>query len=104
MFVIKGIGSDLVNPKETAAFLQGYGESAVDPAALAYYRYAWAVQDIAAYGEQVFLTPELTPESRLDGLQGFISLFEPGNIVSIALASPVQADDERQTDGGRLAA
>ena len=87
MFVVEGIGRDLVSSHETACFLQGYGSAAINPLALAYYRYAWAVQDMIEYGEQVLFSPDLSRESRRDALQGFISLFEPGNIVDIAFAS-----------------
>jgi spectinomycin phosphotransferase len=87
MFVVGGIGGDLVGPHETACFLQGYGESAIDSRALVYYRYAWAVQDMAAYAEQVFFLPDFGEESRRDAVDGFMSLFEPGNIVALALAS-----------------
>jgi spectinomycin phosphotransferase len=69
MFVIGGIGRDLVSSQETAFFLQGYGDTAVDSGALAYYRYAWAVQDMGAYGEQVFFSPDLSEETRRDAVR-----------------------------------
>jgi spectinomycin phosphotransferase len=87
MFVVGGIGRDLVNPHETACFFEGYGDTTIDPLALVYYRYAWAVQDMGAYGERVFFLPDLGEESRHDAVRGFIDLFGPGNIVEIALAS-----------------
>jgi len=87
MFVVVGIGRDLVSPRQTACFLQGYGEVDIDPEALTYYRYAWAVQDLAAYGEQVLLLPGLGEATRRDALEGLKSLFEPGNIVEIAFGS-----------------
>src|SRR5436853_7829208 len=49
----------LVGPREEELFLQGYGATTVDPLALTYYRYAWAVSDIGAFGAQVFLRPDL---------------------------------------------
>jgi spectinomycin phosphotransferase len=87
MFVVGGIGGDGVGSQETEWFLQGYGNDDVDPLALAYYRTAWAVQDIGAYSEELFFTPHLGRESRRAALQGFQSLFAPGNIVERALAS-----------------
>jgi spectinomycin phosphotransferase len=87
MFVVAGIGSDLVDEDETACFLQGYGDTEIDRQALTYYRYAWAVQDIAAYGEWIFFLPDLSLETRLDAVRGFKKQFEPGNIVDIAFAS-----------------
>jgi spectinomycin phosphotransferase len=87
MFVIGGIGGDGVGPNETACFLEGYGSTAINPDALAYYRYAWAVQDIAAYGEQVFFSRDLGEDTRRAAVHGFMSLFLPEHIVALALAS-----------------
>lgn len=85
MFLVGGIGGDRVGPHETACFFEGYGETEIDAAALAYYRCAWAVQDIAAYGEQILFLPDLGEESRREAVQDFKSLFAPGRIVSLAL-------------------
>ncbi|MDQ3767383.1 MAG: aminoglycoside phosphotransferase family protein [Actinomycetota bacterium] len=87
MFVVGGIAPGLVRPKDTAAFLQGYGEASINPVALVYYRYAWAVQDIAAFGEQVLLLPSMGQKSRLAAVQDFKKLFQPGHIVQLARAS-----------------
>ncbi len=87
MFVIGG----LVGPRQEELFFQGYGETSVDPLALAYYRYARAVEDIGDYGEQVFLRPDLGPGARRAAVEGFMSLFTPGSIVSLAFASDDQA-------------
>lgn len=87
MFVIGGIGPGLVGPGDTACFLEGYGDAPIDPCALTYYRYAWAVQDIAAYAERVYLMPGLGEGTRREAVRGFMDLFEPGRIVDIALAS-----------------
>ena len=87
MFAVGGISSQLVTPPETARFLDGYRPVTIDPLALAYYRYAWAVADIWAYAETVFARPDLSVQLRLSEVGIFRSLFAPGNIVSIALAS-----------------
>lgn len=87
MFVVVGIRRGLVTPRETGCFFQGYGEATVDQRLLAYYRCAWAVQDIAAYAEQVLLSPALGEESRRAALDGFKELFEPGYIVELATAA-----------------
>jgi spectinomycin phosphotransferase len=87
MFVIGGIGRGLVSQRETACVLQGYGGAAVDADALAYYRYAWAVQDMGAYAEEVFFSPDLSAQSRRDAAHSFMGMFEPGNIIAIARAS-----------------
>lgn len=87
MFVIGGIGRGLVSPQETESFLRGYGEAAIDQRALAYYRYAWAAQEIGAYAEEVFFSPDLSAAARHDAVRSFIIQFEPGNIVDIARSS-----------------
>lgn len=87
MFVVGGIGGDLVGPHDTAWFFQGYGDAEVDRTALTYYRYAWAVQDMGAYGERVFFMPDLGEETRRDAVHGFMDMFKPGKIVAIAFAS-----------------
>lgn len=87
MFVIGGIGGDLVKSHETTCFLQGYGDTAIDHRALTYYRYAWAAQEMGAYAEDVFFSPDLSEQARSDSVRAFIDLFAPGNIVAIARAS-----------------
>jgi hypothetical protein len=84
MFVILGIDESLVTPADTEAFLEGYGEISIDPRLLSYYRRAWAVQDIAANGEEALLLPRLGDASRQDAVRGFELLFEPGSIVDVA--------------------
>jgi len=87
MFVVGGLRSGLVGPREEARFFEGYGATAVDPLALAYYRYAWAVSDIGAYGAQVLFRPDLGPDSRREAVDWFMRLFSPGYIVALAFAS-----------------
>ena len=90
MFVLDGGISDrLVRPEDEALFLQGYGPVAADPLALAYYRYAWAASDIGEYAVQVFQRLDLGRADRQEGAERFMSLFEPGEIVSKALGSPI---------------
>jgi spectinomycin phosphotransferase len=89
MFVIGGISRRLIAPRDEALVLQGYGSVEVDPLALAYYRYAWAVSDISAYADQIVGRADLGAASRCDSVDRFLSLFAPGNIVSIALGSAV---------------
>jgi spectinomycin phosphotransferase len=91
MFAIGGISRRLVGPRQEALFLQGYGQEYgavdVDPLALAYYRYAWAVSDISAYGQQIVYRPDFGPLTRGRDTELLMSLFAPGEIVSIALES-----------------
>jgi spectinomycin phosphotransferase len=84
MFVIGGIDASLVRPEATAWFLEGYGDTTADPLALAYYRHAWAVQDVGSYGAQVFLEDKSRAAAAFSRLR---SLFEPGAIVELARAS-----------------
>ena len=72
-----------VEPARTV-FFDGYRETTVDPLALAYYRHAWAVQDIGGYGEQVFLEPSLDDEARSHAARILTGLFDPGGIVELA--------------------
>jgi spectinomycin phosphotransferase len=88
MFVVGGgISRWMVGPRDEELFLQGYGATTIDPLALTYYRYAWAVSDIGEYGAQVFLRPDLGAVSRRAAVDKFMSLFLPGNIVALAFAS-----------------
>jgi spectinomycin phosphotransferase len=91
MFVIRGIGHGLISPDRTETFLEGYGAAAADEGLLAYYRYAWAAQDIAACAEEVLFLPGRGQDSRRAAADDFMNLFEPGNIVDLAFTSPVPA-------------
>ncbi len=87
MFVMQGITRGLVSDHQTACFLQGYGPTNIHPTALTYYRYAWAVQEMGAYAEDVFFAQSLSDAARQSSVDQFISVFAPGNIAEIALAS-----------------
>ncbi|MFL5777250.1 MAG: phosphotransferase enzyme family protein [Chloroflexota bacterium] len=87
MFFIGGISRELVSDRATASFLEGYGETTVDPVALAYYRYAWATQDVVGYAEQVLLNPSQSDADRAEAARVFEILFRPGEIVDIATSS-----------------
>ncbi len=87
MFVVGGIGGDGVSSATAASFIAGYGGVDIDPVALAYYRFAWAVQDIAAFGERVFFAPGLREQDRREALRGFEELFAARRIVEIALGT-----------------
>lgn len=96
MFLAGGFSRAWVGPREEALAFQGYGVTTVDPLALAYYRCAWAVNDIGAYGEQICFRPDLGAVSRRDAVARFMSLFAPGEIVALA-AEPLPAG--RSVDG-----
>jgi spectinomycin phosphotransferase len=84
-----GLSQRVVGPREEALFFRGYGATSVDPIALAYYRYSWAVADIGAYGEAVFFRPDLGPLTRHEAVDRWLSLFAPGGIAEIAFASTI---------------
>lgn len=84
MFVVGGLSTELVRPREEAWFFAGYGVTTVDPLALAYYRFARAVSDLGAYAEDVFLAPDASTATKHAAVQGFLSCFAPGAIIDLA--------------------
>ena len=96
MFVGGGVGSytrrDL-DAQETH-FYCGYGETAVNPFALAYYRCERIVQDIAAYGDQLLLTDE-GGQDREESLNHVTSQFEPNAVVDVAYRTLATLPHER---------
>lgn len=86
MFIGAGIGGRWHQRREAELFYQGYGPTAIDPAALAYYRCERIVVDIAEFGEQLLLSQGPAAD-RARGLQKLADAFRPSNVVAIALAS-----------------
>jgi spectinomycin phosphotransferase len=84
MMGVGGLGGEVVGPHQEAWFLRGYGSAGIDPVALAYYRHYRAVSDIAAYGEEAFLLPDVSEATKRNALRQTMTLFAPGNIVSLA--------------------
>jgi spectinomycin phosphotransferase len=84
-----GISRTWAGAANEEAFFAGYGQTDENPLALAYYRYVWAVGDIASYGEQVCLRSDFGAVTRRSGLESLRSQFAPGSIVEIALESEV---------------
>jgi spectinomycin phosphotransferase len=72
--------------EEETLFYQGYGQTQIDPIALAYYRYERIVEDIAVYCEQLLLTDE-GGEDREQSFRYLASNFLPGNTIEIAYRS-----------------
>ena len=71
----------------------GYGQTQIDAAALAYYRYERIVQDIALFSEQT-LTAEKGNQDRVQALQYLMSNFLPAGTIELAYRS-----DRTQSDG-----
>ncbi len=78
--------------EEEILFYEGYGQTQIDPVALAYYRYERIIQDIAVYCEQLFLTNE-GGDDRAQSLRYLISNFLPNNAIAIAYASDKTGSD-----------
>ena len=62
--------------REQELFFKGYGESAVDSLALAYYRYEWAVQEFGDDGSRVFFNPEMGALTKQEAVRNFMREFE----------------------------
>jgi spectinomycin phosphotransferase len=88
LFVVGGgLNRALVGPREEAAALRGYGPTALDQGALAYYRCARAVSDLGEYGAQALGPSDLGEPRRRAAIGRFLTLFQPGRLVESALAS-----------------
>ena len=72
--------------EEETLFYRGYGQTQIDPIALAYYRYERIIQDIAVFCEQILLTNE-GGEDREQSLRYLTSNFLPNNTIEIAYRS-----------------
>ncbi len=72
--------------EEEALFYQGYGQTQVNPYALAYYRYERILEDLAIYCKQLLLTPDGGAD-RQQSLEYLESNFEPGHTIEIAYQS-----------------
>lgn len=88
MFVGGGLFGSWTSVQEEPWFYAGYGPTAIDPVALAYYRHERIVADIAAYGMQIF-GQEGSAEDRADGLRILMAQFGPNEVVEIAYRSDV---------------
>lgn len=71
-------------PEHETAFRRGYGESKVNRLALAYFRYDWVMQELADYGQRVFLASDLGAQDLALALVAFERLFAPGDVVERA--------------------
>jgi spectinomycin phosphotransferase len=87
MFVDSRIGG-LVN--DGPAFFVGYGQVQIDPLVMAYYRFAWVVEELVDFAGRVLAIPALGDGTRADALGSLGCIFEPGDVVEAAF----RADDE----------
>jgi spectinomycin phosphotransferase len=87
MFVIDGIiAGPPVTPREEALFREGYGPLDADAVALAYYRHAWAIQDIGEFAEQVLRRGPVARAERDHALELLAGQFDPDGQVPAAEA------------------
>jgi spectinomycin phosphotransferase len=87
MFVGSGLGGNgHTLQEEEILFYQGYGQTQVNPIAMAYYRYERIIEDIAVYCEQILLSDE-GGEDREQSLEYLKSNFLPNGTIEIAYQS-----------------
>ncbi|HHS5243687.1 TPA: aminoglycoside O-phosphotransferase APH(9)-Ia [Legionella pneumophila] len=86
MFIGGGIGNVWNKHHEIDYFYEGYGKTNVDKIILSYYRHERIVEDLAVYGQDL-LSRDQNDESRLESFKHFKSMFDPNNVVEIALSS-----------------
>ena len=84
MFIGAGISDDWRGPGPAALFYAGYGDTTLDRAALAYYRCARAVEDIAFFCDEL-LASDAGGAGRAVSLGYFVGNFAPGGVIAIAL-------------------
>ncbi len=89
---LMSIGADLFGAwrspdAEERLFYQGYGRTALDRAALAYYRCERIIVDLAVEYRQIFES-EPQGEDREQALKYLLSNFEPGGTIALAQRTP----------------
>lgn len=94
MFVGGGLGGNGHTPREEEdLFYQGYGQTQIDPIAMAYYRYERIIEDIAVYCGQIFLSDE-GGEDRKQSLEYLKSNFLPNYTIEMACQSDKTLRDD----------
>ena len=88
MFVIGGVLSGTpVTVEQEGWFFGGYGDAAIDPVRLAYYRCSWAVQDLVNYATLILDRSARPGDLRVQALALFLGLLAPTGIVATAVRS-----------------
>ena len=83
MFIGGGIDTIWKSKREERVFYRGYGKADINVTALAYYRYARVIEDLAITCEQLLLTDEGGAD-REQAYRWFTGNFEPGSTIEIA--------------------
>ena len=87
MFIGAGLGGNGHPPlEEETLFYRGYGQTRIDPVALAYYRYERIIEDIGVFCEQIFLSDE-GGEDRQQAFEYLQSNYLPGGALELARRS-----------------
>lgn len=77
MFIGAGISDSERSPlEEEALFHEGYGNTTINKAAIAYYRYERIIEDIGVYCDQIFQSND-AEEDRAQSFEYFKSIFLP---------------------------
>ena len=93
MFVGGGLGGNgHTAQEEISLFYQGYGQTHINPIALAYYRFERIIEDIAVFCEQIFLSDK-GKEDREQSLEYLKSNYLPKNTIEIARLSDITLRD-----------
>ncbi len=87
MYIGGGLmGAWFTPQEEESLFYRSYGQTPIDPTAMAYYRYERIIQDFAVFCEQLLLTTD-DAEDREQSLQYLKSNFLPNSTIEIAYKS-----------------
>ncbi|WP_162909837.1 phosphotransferase enzyme family protein [Aggregatilinea lenta] len=81
MFVT--VGGFVAEERTESLFFEGYGPTEIDLLVMAFYRYARAMEDLAAFAERVF-APDASDATRQDSVEWFKAQFAPGSSVEAA--------------------
>lgn len=90
MFVMGSIFNDTSNGRWERLLFEGYGETEIDPLALAYYRYDWCVEDMGEFAKDVFGRENLGAETKATSIRWFKTLFAQKNSVEIAITTEIE--------------
>lgn len=87
-FVLEGPTTTApARPGHEVSFLNGYGPVDVDPVRLAYFRCAWALEDLGLFGADIVGERDRAHQERAHALDLFRGLLSPMGIVELALRS-----------------
>lgn len=92
MFIGARLGDTGRTPQEEESlFYQGYGNTTINHAAIAYYRYERIIEDIGVYCEQIFLSDE-GGDDRMQSLEYLKSHFLPNGTIERACQSDIEEE------------